>query len=216
MYKFKKWTIDLKHKVPVITGYVYDHPQFKPGYHIVTSRVMNGMVVKEGIVLETYSGSQYLCDFTQHSGKSDDINYLIDVFGIDQVSYIKKFINKASKKSFEAQKDFTISIAPEDECVIINLNDTDYYFESVLYHDHDNEFFTKHHYLHLGLYKDSVLIGYPEIDDFRYYAGDHLVNFYKFSRKFGPVYVYNFGDAPIHVKSPNGEYIVHPGVLEHI
>ena len=216
MYKFKKWTIEKKYQYPVITGYVYDHPDFAPGYHIVTSRVVNGVAVKEGLILETYSGSKYLCDFTQHKGKSDDIDRLTAFFGEEQISYIKKLFVQKSRELFVKQKNFIISIAPEDECIIISLNDTDYFFESILYHDHNHDFFSKHHYLHLGLYKDSVLIGYPEIDDFRFYAEEKAISFYKFSSQFGPVYIYNAGQAFITVKSPNGEFKIRPGVLEHI
>lgn len=216
MYKFKKWTIEERYHCPVICGYIYDHPDFTPGYHIITSRVVNGSVIKEGLVLETYSGSQYLCDFKQHSGKTNDISLLTDFFGDEQITYIKKLINSASKRLFTKQKDFIVSIVPEDECIIISLNDTDYHFESILYHDGDNDFFTKHHYLHLGLYKNSVLIGYPEVDDFRFYTDEHEISFYKFSRQFGPVYIYNNAKEKIRVKSPNGEFIIRAGVLSHI
>lgn len=209
----------------VALGYVYSNESFFDGQGIHTSWIKE-VIKKDDILLLKTMNSVYECSLAEHCVDMSDLNETAvkeKLSHLGNIEDLKKEMEEARKAKRKKEEEALKSLIPEeqDNVMIMEFSDEQPdYFMSMLIKRNGVIRYLKDYTVHVGMVRDSVLIGdYDNWDmpleeriDFRFFPLMYYeIEFYMWCGFTGDVYGKNSGSSKLVLDTPSGRFVIPPG-----
>ena len=223
-YGMTAWRIGHRHGKPAVHGVVHGREGCE-GRMLHSSWIVGAVLAGESLSVET-ENSVYACPLRECSCP-ESVGLLAEASGCGltraETGQIEAAAREACRARKRAEAAEVAALLPGRPSAFVYMEfDTraDYYFRRMLVRSAGGDFWLSQgeEHVHVGMFQDSVLLGWPDVEGagFRYfpYAANRL-EFYTFAEDGDPVYVANCAEseAPLEVDAPCGHLLLPPGAV---
>ena len=229
-YELKNWWFEVGYgearKKILAMGYVYNNKRFRDGQEIHTSWVQEITKQDDILILKT-KNSVYHCLLGEHCDDTSDLDKVAvkeRLSHLGDIEKLKKEMSKAREAKRKREEEGLKKLIPEEQDNVLIMefsSEKPDYFKTMLAKRNGVIRYLTDYTVHVGMVRDSVLIGdsLDDLDiplneriDYRFFPMFYdTLEFYQWYKFGGVVYGKNSGNSKLTLDTPAGRFVIPPG-----